>query len=79
MPNFLVRDVPEPVTEALKRRAGRSRRSLQQETLSILQVAASEPEEPSPAQIADAVRARLQASGRRFGDSASMLREDRER
>ena len=79
MADVLVRNVPEPVLESLKQRAARHRRSLQQELLGILETAAEEPPRRSPAEVAAALRARLAQSGRTFGDSAALVREDRER
>jgi plasmid stability protein len=40
---FNIRNVPEPVATALRERAGKHGRSLQQELLSILESAAAEP------------------------------------
>ena len=77
--DLLVRDVPQLVMEALKRRAARHRRSVQQEALTILESAAREPGGLSAAEVAAAIQAKLAESGRAFGDSAALLREDRER
>lgn len=77
--DVLIRNVPEPVLDELKRRARQHRRSLQQELLSVLEDAAAEAPRPTPAELAATIRARLAQSGRRFGDSAELLREDRER
>jgi plasmid stability protein len=44
-----IRNVPEPVAAALRERAGRHGRSLQQELLSILESAAAEPASPATA------------------------------
>lgn len=79
MPDLLVRDVPQGTVEALKRRAARHRRSLQQELLGILETSAEEPQVKSPAQVAATIRARLAKTGRTFTDSAPSIREDRER
>lgn len=79
MPNLLVRDVPDDVVEILKRRAARHRRSLQQEMLIILELAATEPSGLSAADVAAAIRARITESGFVFGDSAPLIRADRER
>lgn len=79
MPDILVRDVPQHTLEALKRRAKQNRRSLQQELLGVLEAIAEEQAVRSPAQVAAAIRARLAQSGRAFGDSVELLREDRER
>lgn len=79
MPNVLVRDVPEHVVNALKRRAVSHRRSLQQEMLEILEQAAERPDATTAAQIATAIRERLAARGVAFGDSTPLIRSDRER
>lgn len=78
MPNLLVRDVPEDVVAALKRRAASQRRSLQQEMLEILAQAAEEPA-MTAAETAAAIRERLAAKGIAFGDSTPLIRADRER
>jgi plasmid stability protein len=51
MPAVHVRDVPEPVLAALRERAARHGRSMQQELRAILETAAAEPataEPPAP-------------------------------
>jgi plasmid stability protein len=45
---FNIRNVPEPVAAALRERASRHGRSLQQELLAILELAAAEPAAGSP-------------------------------
>ena len=79
MPDVLVRNVPQPVLDALKHRAEQHRRSLQQELVTILEAAAQEASRETAAQVAAALRARLAQSGRTFSDSTLDLREDRER
>jgi antitoxin FitA len=79
MPNLLVRNIPEPVVQALKRRAELHRRSLQQEILTVLEAAADEGSRPTAAELAAAIREQLAASGRAFGDSVELIREDRRR
>lgn len=79
MPDVLIRNVPEMILAALKSRAAASRRSLQQDLLGILEAAVAERASPTPAEIAATIRARLAASGRAFGDSTALVREDRER
>lgn len=79
MANILVRNVPESLVNALKKRARENRRSLQQEVLSILEGAYIESETRSPAEIAAAVRSWLSSRGRTFSDSTELIREDRER
>lgn len=77
--DVLIRNVPESVLEELKRRAKQRRRSLQQELLRVLEDAAAEVPRPAPDELAATIRARLAQSGRTFGDSAELIREDRER
>ncbi len=79
MADLLVRRVPEPLVRSLKQRAVQHRRSLQQELVSILESAVGESAGQSPAQIAVAIRTHLAKTGRTFGDSAHLVREDRQR
>ncbi len=79
MADLLVRNVPESIAEALKRRAAQHRRSLQQELLSILEASARESRARSPAEIAADIRSRLARSGRTFSDSTPLIRQDRDR
>ncbi len=79
MPDILVRSVPEQTLDALKKRAARKRRSLQQELLEILDASARETLARDPAEVARMIRERLARTGRTFGDSAEQIREDRER
>ena len=79
MPNILVRDLSPETVAALKRRAQQHRRSLQQELAAVLEEAASQPEQASAHELAEAIRARLAATGRPFTDSTGLVREDRER
>ena len=79
MPNVLVRDIPAETLAALKSRARQHRRSLQQELAALLQDAALQGAQPSPDEIAAAIRARLARPGRVFTDSTPLVREDRAR
>ncbi len=79
MPNILIRDLSTETVAALKRRARQHRRSLQQEVAAVLEEAATQPEQPSPHELAEAIRARLAATGRIFTDSTALIREDRAR
>lgn len=79
MPDILVRSLSEQTIGALKRRAERHKRSLQQEVHSILEESAEEYEATDAVQIAEAIRANLARRGRAFVDSARLIREDRER
>ena len=79
MADVLIRNVDQSTLEALKRRAERHRRSLQQELLTILEAAVREPAPRMPAELAATLRTRLAQSGRTFSDSTALIREDRER
>lgn len=79
MADLLVRRVPEPLVKSLKQRAVQHRRSLQQELVSILESAVGASAGQSPAQVAAAIRTHLAQTGRTFGDSARLVREDRQR
>lgn len=79
MPDILVRNVPKETLDALKALAARHRRSLQQELLGILEASARESRISDPARLAATIQARLASSGRVFGDSTELIREDRER
>lgn len=49
MPNLSIKDVPEPLAEALRQRAARNHRSLQGELMAIIESAAAEPQgRPEP-------------------------------
>ncbi len=78
MPNVLIRGVPADVAEILKRRAAGNRRSLQQEMLAILEQAAEQPSAMTAAEVATAVRERFAEKGIGFGESAPLIRADRE-
>ena len=78
MPDVLVRDVPKKTVEALKRRAKRQNRSLQQEMKTILERSAqgdlAERLEPLR-RLRDRIRERHPEQS----DSTLLIREDRER
>jgi len=76
MAQVLIRDVPPEVVERLKVRAQRNRRSLEAELRVIVEKAVEESIEDMLAEV-DRVRALF--AGRTFGDSAELIREDRER
>ncbi len=78
MSNVLIRNVPKSLLDQLRQRAAANRRSLQQELLSILEEAARI-QTLGPVEVAARIRGQLEASGRKFSDSAEMVREDRER
>ena len=71
MPNILVRDLSPETIAALKRRAQQHRRSLQQELAAVLEEAASQPEQASAHELAEAIRARLAGTGRVFTESTA--------
>jgi plasmid stability protein len=80
MPDVLIRNVPASVVDALKQRAERHERSFQQELIEILvQAGAQSTDRWTAAEGAAAIRARLAATRRVFGDSVDLIREDRER
>ena len=78
MPDVLVRDVPKKTVEALKRRAKRQNRSLQQEMKTILERSAqgdlAERLEPLR-RLRDRIRERHPEQS----DSTLLIREDRDR
>lgn len=76
MPNLLVRDLDLETLDRLKQRAKRHRRSLQGEAKAILQEAATYSVAEARAVLE---RWRKHFKGRRFSDSARLIREDRER
>jgi hypothetical protein len=76
MAQILVRNVAKPVVDRLKRRARRGGRSLESEVRAILEQAARV--DPAGArELVDRIRAQFR--GRRFPDSAELIREDRDR
>jgi plasmid stability protein len=75
MPQLLVRDVPRDVVEALKRRAAGHGRSAEAEHRAILETALKAGREGFRARAADL---RAQTRGRLIGDSADLIREDRD-
>jgi plasmid stability protein len=75
MPQLLVRDVPRDVVEALKRRASSHGRSAEAEHRAILEKALAAGREGFRAR-ADGLRA--QTRGRIAGESAELIREDRD-
>ena len=79
MPDVLVRNIPAETLAALKIRARQHRRSLQQELAALLEEAAQQAAQPSPDEIAAAIRTRLARPGRVFTDSTALIREDRAR
>jgi hypothetical protein len=78
MADVLIRNIPADVLARLKERAVRNRRSLQQELLRIVSVAAGDDVDELVSVIRER-RAEYKADGRKFGDSAAMVRKDRGR
>ena len=78
MAQVLVRNLSEQTVARLKKRATTRGRSLQAEVKSILEEAAKE-EQADFWKAADLLRERLKRSGRKFSDSAVLIREDRDR
>ena len=78
MSQLLIPDVAESLLQQLRERAARHGRSIEAEARGILENALR----PDPAKIwaeVDAIRQRLAATGRDFGDSVQDIREDRDR
>jgi antitoxin FitA len=76
MPDILVRGLSVETVKRLKARAKRNGRSLQGEAKIMLQQAAA----PSLADVLETARQwRKRFAGRRFVDSAELIREDRQR
>lgn len=77
MAQVLVRQLPDQVVARLKKRAKEHGRSLQAEVKTILEEAALDYEQAW--KRIDALRAKLKQSSKTFGDSADLIREDRDR
>ena len=76
MPQLLIRNLEPETIERLKARAKRHNRSLQGEAKSILEESAKV-SMVEARELADKWHKRL--AGRKFSDSADLIREDRER
>lgn len=77
MAQVLVRQLDKKVVIRLKRRAKEHGRSLQSEVKTILEEAV--PDYEAAWKRIEAFRRRLEKSGRKFSDSADLIREDRDR
>ena len=76
MPHVLIRELDPSVIRKLKSRARRHRRSLQAELKEIMEQAAT----ARPAAVLARVeRVRAMFRGRKFSDSAALIRRDRAR
>lgn len=77
MAQVLVRQLNDKVVDRLKKRAKEHGRSLQSEVKTILEDAV--PDYKRAWKRIDSLRLRLKRSGRKFSNSADLIREDRER
>jgi antitoxin FitA len=77
MAQVLVRQLNDKVVDRLKKRAKEHGRSLQSEVKTILEEAV--PDYERAWKRIDSLRLRLKRSGRKFGNSADLIREDRDR
>jgi predicted phage-related endonuclease len=77
MAQVLVRQLDDKVVDRLKKRAKEHGRSLQSEVKTILEEAV--PDYEAAWKRIDGFRKRLKKSGRKFSDSAALIREDRDR
>ncbi|MDH4185981.1 MAG: Arc family DNA-binding protein [Nitrospira sp.] len=77
MAQVLVRQLDEKVVARLKRRAKEHGRSLQSEVKTILEEAV--PDYEAAWKRIEEFRKRMKKSGRRFTDSAALIREARDR
>ncbi len=79
MAQILVRDIDDKVVEKLKKRARKDGRSLQSEVKIILEKAADAPVIDRKKVLALVMSIRQELKGRKFPDSAELIREDRDR
>ncbi len=77
MAQVLVRQLNSKIVARLKKRAKEHGRSLQSEVKTILEEAV--PDYEGAWKRIEGLRKRLRKSGRKFSDSAALIREDRER
>jgi plasmid stability protein len=77
MPDILVRNLTAQTVKKLKKRATRHGRSLQAEVKAILEGSAAEKDNEEL--YWEAVEFSKRFEGRNLGDSAELIREDRER
>lgn len=78
MPITLTVELSEQILEPLRKRAEAHGWSVESEARELLRLALQAPAGTSWDQV-NALKRRLAASGRKFQDSAELLREDRER
>ncbi|MDN5940672.1 MAG: Arc family DNA-binding protein [Nitrospira sp.] len=77
MAQVLVRQLNDKVVDRLKKRAKEHGRSLQSEVKTILEEAV--PDYERAWKRIDSLRLKLKRSDRKFGNSADLIREDRDR
>ncbi|MDT7042888.1 FitA-like ribbon-helix-helix domain-containing protein [Candidatus Nitronereus thalassa] len=77
MAQVLVRQLNDKIVERLKKRAKENGRSLQSEVKTILEEAV--PDYESAWKRIAKLQKTLKQSGRKFSDSATLIREDRDR
>lgn len=77
MAQVLVRQLNDKVVDRLKKRAKEHGRSLQSEVKAILEDAV--PDYERAWKRIDSLRLRLKRSGRKFSNSADLIRKDRDR
>ena len=77
MAQVLVRQLDDKIVDRLKKRAKEHGRSLQSEVKTILEDAV--PDYERAWKRIDSLRLRLKRSGRKFSNSADLIRKDRDR
>lgn len=77
MAQVLVRQLDDKIVDRLKKRAKEHGRSLQSEVKMILEDAV--PDYEGAWKRIEGMRNRLKKTGRKFSDSAALIREDRDR
>jgi len=77
MGQVLVRGLDDTVIERLRQRAESHHRSLEAELREILELVSRQVDVATARDLADRIRSRI--GGRPHGDSAELIREDRER
>ncbi len=78
MNRIVIPDIDEDLIQRLGQRAASHGRSVESEAKAII-VDAVRPEHSGVWEAVDRIRERLSATGRSFGDSVDIVREDRQR
>jgi plasmid stability protein len=78
MPQLVIPDIDDATFERLRQRAANHAQPVEVEVKEILASALALPAS-DPWRAIDAIREELAASGKDFGDSAELVREDRDR